>query len=337
MMSREGRGPRHQISNTTATSINVCRVTAVTEPSVTPPGNFKISHRRRADERDSSRERKLRLKLSGTKRTYTVVRGADGTPTSSHASGENVTLLTFGAVSGNDWDQVYNVLKDGTGYHLQGLTGVTACTFDHDGRATSIFTQSKDYDEISGTSASWQWRDQSVPDADELDDGFAVKYDVNGEQTLFFGADRFATNGSKDAGFWFFHQKVSPVAPVGTADGTFTGVHTAPDPGANGIFCGIPGQTTPNCSPYDADDTAGDVLVLTTFTQGGAVTSIRVYEWIGPAGSTAALLQRGAAGDCVPGDATQQLCATVNDTTIESPWDYSGKGASSSRRSARAA
>ena len=108
--------------------------------------------------------------------------------------------------------------------------------------------------------------------------------------------------------------------------GTFTGVHTAPDPGANGIYCGIPGQTTPNCSPYDADDTAGDVLVLTTFTQGGAVTSIRVYAWIGPAGSTAALLQRGAAGDCVPGDAAQQLCATVNDTTIESPWDYSGKG-----------
>ena len=151
----------------------------------------------------------------GTKRTYTVVRGADGTPTSSHASGENVTLLTFGAVSGNDWDQVYNVLNDGDpNTTCKDLTGVTACTFDHDGRATSIFTQSKDYDEISGTSASWQWRDQSVPDADELDDGFAVKYDVNGEQTLFFGADRFATNGSKDAGFWFFHQKVSPVAPV---------------------------------------------------------------------------------------------------------------------------
>ena len=105
-----------------------------------------------------------------------MVRGADGTPTSSHASGENVTLLTFGAVSGNDWDQVYNVLNDGDpNTTCKDLTGVTACTFDHDGRATSIFTQSKDYDEISGTSASWQWRDQSVPDADALDDGFAVR------------------------------------------------------------------------------------------------------------------------------------------------------------------
>ena len=63
----------------------------------------------------------------------------------------------------------------------------------------SIFTQSKDYDEISddnGATAFWQWRNQSVPDADELDDGFAVKYvdGTTGDQHLYFGADRFAVN-----------------------------------------------------------------------------------------------------------------------------------------------
>jgi hypothetical protein len=31
-------------------------------------------------------------------------------------------------------------------------------------------------------------------------------------------------------------------------------------------------------------------------------------------------------GDCVPGVSTQSVCATVNDTTIESPWLYDGKG-----------
>ena len=34
----------------------------------------------------------------------------------------------------------------------------------------------------------------------------------------------------------------------------------------------------------------------------------------------------------MPGDATQLLCATVNDTTIESPWPYSGKGEPAARR-----
>ena len=77
-----------------------------------------------------------------------------------------------------------------------------------------------------------------MPDADELDDGFAAKYvNSSGEQLLYFGADRFATNGTKDAGFWFFHDEVKALAPVGGADGLFTGLHTAPSPGSDGKFC----------------------------------------------------------------------------------------------------
>ena len=55
-----------------------------------------------------------------------------------------------------------------------------------------------------------------------------------GEQILYFGADRFAQNGSADFGFWFFRSEVST-----NADGTFSGVHAGtpthsrrhPDPG----------------------------------------------------------------------------------------------------------
>ena len=54
------------------------------------------------------------------------------------------------------------------------------------------------------------------------------------------------------------------------------------------------------------------------------MTTVRVFEWIGPAGSTAALIERGAFGDCDPGPVTI-MCATVNNTTIESPWPYDGK------------
>ena len=262
------------------------------------------------------------------KRNYGVTRAVDDTTIGAHAKAEDVTLLDFTAQDGDDWDDVYaNILANpdskcdsDTGDETD--LGAVECIWIHDDRAASIFTSSKDYDEIE----DWQWRDQSVPDADELDDGFAVKYiDTEGDQHVYFGADRFAVNGSKDAGFWFFHEAVGTVDPVGSADGTFDGFHTAPNPGDNGVFCGITGQTTPNCAPYDADDTGGDVLILTTFTGGGAVTTVRVFEWIGPAGSDAALLQRGTAADCVPGDGTQSLCATVNNTTIESPWPYSGK------------
>jgi hypothetical protein len=317
-----------QISNATTTSIKVCRTG--TEPA-TPFTILVDAERLRVT---AGSDGYSGGGCSATKRTYTVTRGANGTTAAGHASGENVTLLNvdangdpIGTVSGDDWDQVYAEVLDDPETKCADLTGAVECTWVHDGRAASIFTSSKDYDEIE----DWQWRDQSVPDADELDDGFAVKYS-DGDQELFFGSDRFATNGSKDAGFWFFHDTVAAIPPANGGDGTFTGAHTEPDPGDDG-FCNsasggsVPGgQATPNCAPYDDNDRGGDILILTTFTNGGAVTTIRVFEWFGPAGSDAALFQRGAAGDCVPGDPSQDLCATVNDTTVESPWPYSGKG-----------
>ena len=272
------------------------------------------------------------------KRNYTAARGVAGTTAGAHAKGENVSLITSPPVapfsSSHDWDEVYDAVI-GTGADPKCTSlGAAECTFVQDGRGESIFTSSKDYHEIN---TGWQWRDQSVPDANELDDGFAIKY-VTGSgaterQFLFFGADRFATEGTKDAGFWFFkNPDVGTVDPVGSADGTFTGTHVAPIDVGNDGFCnpaqgGLGGPSaTPNCARYDSNDTGGDVLILTTFTGGGAVTTIRVFEWIGPAGTTAALLERGTQGDCVAGSTTQNVCAIVNNTTVETAWPYSGKG-----------
>jgi hypothetical protein len=269
------------------------------------------------------------------KRSYSALRGVGTTVPGAHAKAEDVSKID--AITGShDWDEVYASWLADNDTTCESL-GAVECTFAHDGRAASVFTQAKDYDEISDTSGIWKWRDQSVPDANELDDGMAIKYIKDGEQFLYFAADRFATNGTKDAGFWFFHDTVAPLPPVGTADGLFSGVHTAPDDGGDG-FCnpdegGEPAdglddpETDPrNCDLYDNNDTAGDVLVLTTFTGGGAVTTIRVFEWIGPSGSVDALFERGVQGDCVPGSTDQELCATVNKTTIETAWTYDGKG-----------
>jgi hypothetical protein len=266
------------------------------------------------------------------KKSYSATRGVGTTVPGAHAKAEDVSLINT-VTGSHDWDEVYAAVAADADTKCESLDAVE-CAFTHDARAASIFTQSKDYDEISGSGGeTWSWRDQSVPDADELDDGFAIKYvDGTGAQQLYFGADRFAANGTKDAGFWFFHDTVAALDQVGGADGKFSGVHTAPVDGDGDGFCnpaagGTGGPSnTPNCSKYDTNDTGGDVLALTTFTGGGAVTTIRIFEWIGPAGAVSALLERATTGDCLPGPVTTAVCATVNNTTIETDWPYDGKG-----------
>ena len=147
------------------------------------------------------------------------------------------------------------------------------------------------------------WTDGSVPDADDISDGYAAKYEGPNpcpanqtvgcdHQFLYFGADRVAVNGSKDFGFWFFKSEVSL-----NANGTFNGKHTV-----------------------------GDILLLGTFTGGGATTNIRIFSWVGSGGNTnGSLNTQGAFGDCVPGAAGNDGCNTVSNTTIHSPWAYQSK------------
>jgi hypothetical protein len=262
-----------------------------------------------------------------TKRNYVVTRGVNGTTPAAHAKAEDVTRLEFPTLEGADWDAVYADRAN----ECSSIAGAVTCSYIHDGRGQSVFTTGGSKDDLDVP--SWRWTNSSVPDADEIDDAFAIKYDVNNEQTLFFGSDRFATNGAKDMGFWFFHQ------PVGTnTDGTFSGNHTVPVDTGNDGFCGISGRTNPVCpsgGSRDANDTAGDILILSTFTQGGAVTTVRIFEWVGaPYGNATAADTVygpvGSFGDCVPGTSTDNGCATVNDTTIESPWSYLGKSEVSS-------
>src|SRR5262249_42874194 len=112
-------------------------------------------------------------------------------------------------------------------------------------------------------------------------------------------------NGSKDIGFWFFHQPVSPVD-----GGTFSGAHCAPN------------QTTDNCpgAPH------GDLLLLTTFSAGGGVTTVRAYEWVGSGGSDGPLNFLGSFGDCAAGfNSATPGCATTANSTVPAPWPITQK------------
>jgi hypothetical protein len=157
----------------------------------------------------------------------------------------------------------------------------------HDPEGATIFTGGGSKDDLDVP--SWQHKSGSVPPKDEIEDAMAALYEVpepGGDQHLYFAADRFANNGSADFGFWFFRNKISL-----NADGTFSGVHAV-----------------------------GDILILGTFTQGGATTTIRVFEWTGTT-----VTQTDVFGDCVPGSSGDQGCGTVNSATEVAPWPYTPK------------
>jgi hypothetical protein len=241
------------------------------------------------------------------KRTYSsVTRGLNGTTAASHgASGVSgfVTQVVTGTVPGDDWDQVYNAVQANghptpdepnpcSGAAWTGGSLITACDWEHDPDGETIFsTGSKDDLDVN----TWEHSDGSVPDADDITDAFVAKYTgTDNHEYLFFGADRTAVNGSKDLGFWFFKSPVSL-----NDDGTFSGVHTV-----------------------------GDVLLLSTFTGGGATTTVRVFSWVGTGGNTNNTLESGGEfADCVGSTPAQTAsgCATVNNSTVQSPWAYQSK------------
>lgn len=247
-------------------------------------------------------------------RTYTATRGVNGTTAAAHAGTtprNEVTLIE--PTTGNDWDQVYADHLANTGC---GDIGAAACVWKNrpnTGTATAAngYTGPTTFTGTSGdtqTIAQWTWTNQSVPDADEINDAFAAKY-TSPDQNLYVGMDRYAVNGSKDIGFWFFHEAISP-----NPDGSFSGAHC------------YAGQTTDGCTAPPR----GDVLILTTFTAGGGTATARAYEWVGngPGSATSSdgpLNFLGSFGDCVPGNSGDKGCATTSNSTVNSPWPHQEK------------
>ena len=128
------------------------------------------------------------------------------------------------------------------------------------------------------------WDSASVPDKDDILHAYAALYDVGGNDTVVFGLDRYANNGTAHAGFWFFQDQI--------------GVN------ANGSFSG--------------QRTVGDVFIVSDFTSGGGLSTIKFYTW------TASGLSSPSTGvACAPG--SQNLCAISNAGDVSAPWAYTPK------------
>lgn len=205
-------------------------------------------------------------------------------------------LADDNAIDGDDW-----VTLQGGGGSANAFTGVLNDRVND----TSYFSGggSKDHIDIP----SWGSNGNSAPPKDEITNAYAASYNVDGDHVIYFGVDRGATNGDAQMGFWFFQ---NDVAPSGSG---FSGEHVARD---------------------TENDVNGDVLVLSDFTKGGKVGSVKVYEWVGDGsgshGNLDLILSQSEEDDqpspecgTTPND---DICAIENPgpTPVPTGWSYAG-------------
>src|SRR5262245_55753545 len=148
---------------------------------------------------------------------------------------------------------------------------------------------SKDVNDID----EWKWSANDVsPDKNQILDAFAAAYvdPSNNHTILYFGMDRFDTNGDSNVGFWFLQDPAFSVGP----NGVFTGKHVE-----------------------------GDLFVVSAFGNGGSVPTIDLYEWHNGALTP---LSQGDVG-CTTAPVDDEACDAVNSgtTPIVVPWPYQDK------------
>ena len=236
------------------------------------------------------------------------------------------------ATAGDDWDNVcHEVLGAGcsTANDTSGATAVSWLA--EPDPSASIFTGggSKDPQDPQD---SWLWKDEGgLPDKDNLLHGFAARYSLAPNaatcpsggfatcEVIFFGSDRFANDGDAVQGFWFFQNKIELTNISSQGGSKFSGHHLN-----------------------------NDLLVISDFSNGGAVSTIVVHKWDTsctkaanndpqPTQCSAAnlrLLASSTAANCATASATAGFCGIVNTgaTNVTSPWPFLDKDGSTSFR-----
>ena len=228
-----------------------------------------------------------------------------------------------GPAPGDDWDNVCHQVVGSdcsTTSDTSAFGGATAVDWVSEPNLnTTIFTGggSKDPQDIN----QWAWKDGAggLPDKDNLLHSFAAEYSLppssscpsNGApacDVLFFGSDRLDNSGDAQQGFWFFQNSIGLGSnSVGGGTG-FTGVHKA-----------------------------GDVLVISDFSNGGSTSTITVYAWdptckkttgstVGTCGD-ANLRIKGTStnANCASATPADSFCGIVNASTITMPWSFTDK------------
>lgn len=207
------------------------------------------------------------------------------------------------SLAGDDWSTIYTDFTNPDDPPTSGAEAIAFTTDKWDDTTDDIFTGGSTKDDLD--TSGWLCKRGGAVDKNDIEHAFAAAYtktiDGDDHTILYFGADKFSTSGDAQIGFWFFKNAVG-CTPSGTGTGTqsFTGGHTI-----------------------------GDILLLSDFTNGGNVSKIRAYEWVGSGGDTNGTLNFVAeASDCDdPIADNDPLCANVNPVGNEATggWTYAAK------------
>ena len=221
------------------------------------------------------------------------------------------TTTSFGGHTQTfDWDSFFNaagqkspVLPDAS------RPGFNASTFNKDFNNTgntfstsdssSFATGSKDTLAIT---PGWQCnRDNNVNSKIDIMNAYATSYSAGGQEFLYFALERNANTGTADVGFWFLQD--------------------------DNVACESPGGST----AFTGDHVNGDLLVVSEFTNGGSVSTIQVYRWVGGANGSLdpnPVINQTGAADCRTAPTSglgDRACGRTNTGTITTPWLTSNK------------
>jgi hypothetical protein len=197
------------------------------------------------------------------------------------------------ATPGDDWGTL-----SGGGGSAERFTGVLP-DVGADGGTQFQGGGSKDDLDIT----QWLWKLGEPLDKDDITNAYAAAYvntkdtgDSNiGDLIIYYGLDRFSSNGSAQVGFWFLQDPTFGLTDTPSGGGfTFSGAHTN-----------------------------NDILVQSNFSQGGVIDRISVFKWL-----NGALVPVLTAADCLgppASPADDAACGTVNRSPTAAPWPYTPK------------
>lgn len=195
-------------------------------------------------------------------------------------------------IPSHDWDQIFADSNAGPPF----VSGAIASVFVTDAvnsAADDIFTSGTSKDTLGIQQGPWLFTGAKPQAKADIAHAYAAVYvdPANGHALLYAGLDRFDNSGNATASFWFLKNAI----------------------GKN------PNVTTNGGHPFIGAHADGDILLVSDFTVGGSVSTIRVYRWTGndATGSLVALNN----GNPISGS----TFAVVNSGPISVPWAYTNK------------
>jgi hypothetical protein len=173
---------------------------------------------------------------------------------------------------------------------------------------TFLGTASKDTQDIS----QWTWNPHGTQDKDDIEHAFAGAYNVSGDTVIYAGMDRFANAGDSTAGFWFVQDSNFALC---------VGLHLA----ATGNGGTVANNNCTASGTFVGHHTDGDLLVVSDFSVGGAVSTINIFKWSGGASGSLALDLTRSPAPCDPLNGGNSLCGLVNNAFTQSVVTKGGK------------